>query len=212
MSDFGARVGFRGSVEDMSWYAQTPALRNRQLLRDVAVAVWVLVWLAIGVAVHDAVDQLAAPGRALQSAGEQLAGGLSGAATSAGDVPLLGDDLGDPLDAAASAGEALATAGAAQQNAVQLLAVVMALVLAGLPIAWALQRWLPPRLAFAREHRAAVDLREDVELWALRAAMHRPLDELATLGPDPVGRWRRGEPGAAEALAALEQRSAGLPT
>lgn len=87
----------------------------------------------------------------------------------------------------------------------QFLALGLAVPLAGLSIVWALQRWLPRRLAFAQEHRAAVQLRDDVELYALRAALHRPLRELATLGADPVGRWRRGEPGAAEALAALKR-------
>lgn len=194
----------------MSWYAETPALRSRQLLRDGAVLLWVLLWLRIGAAVHDAVSRLAAPGRSLERAGRDLSEGLAGAADRAGDVPLLGNELSSPLDSASDAGESLARAGAAQQDAVGLLALVLSLVVAGLPVLVVLLWWLPSRLAFAREHRAARALRADVEMWALRAALHRPLPELARLGPDPVGRWRRGEPGAAEALAALGQRAAGL--
>ena len=194
----------------MHWYAENPALRTRQIRLDAAVAAWVLLWLWIATAVHGAVDRLAGPGRELQEAGERLSGGLSGAAEQADDVPLVGGGLRSPLDAAAGAGDAVASAGIAQQDAVGTLALVLAVLLAGLPIAWALQRWLPGRLAFARDHRAAVQLRDDVELWALRAALQRPLHELARLGPDPVGRWRRGEPGAAEALAALQRRAQGL--
>jgi hypothetical protein len=194
----------------MSWYAETPALRSRQLLRDAAVALWVLVWVRIGVAVHEAVQRLAAPGRSLEEAGRELSDGLAGAADRAGDVPLLGDELSSPLDSASGAGESLARAGAAQQDAVGLLSLVLALVVAGLPVLVVLLWWLPSRLSFAREHAAARALRGDDELWALRAALHRPLPELARLGPDPVGRWQRGEPGAAAALAALERRSAGL--
>ncbi len=194
----------------MSWYAQTPALRSRQVLLDVTVVVWVLVWLRIGAAVHAAVGRLAEPGRDLEAAGDRISGGLSGAAEGADDVPLVGDGLRAPLDVAAGAGRSLAQAGAAQQDAVQVLAVLLALALAGLPVLLARWWWLPSRLAFAREHRAAVLLRDDVELWALRAALHRPLPELARLGPDPVGRWRRGDPGAAEALARLERRACGL--
>lgn len=196
----------------MSWYAETPALRTRQLLVDLLLVAWVLVWVRLGQAVHEAVGRLAAPGRELEKAGGSLSDGLSDAADRADDVPRVGDELSAPLDAAAGAGEAVARAGAAQQEAVQVLALVLALLLAGVPIAWALQRWLPRRLAFARNHRAATRLRDDVELWALRAALHRPLRELARLGPDPVGRWRRGEPGAAEALARLERRAHGLRT
>jgi hypothetical protein len=194
----------------MSWYAETPALRSRQLLQDAAVALWVLVWLRVGLAVHDAVERLAAPGRSLEQAGRELSDGLSGAADRAGDVPLVGDELSSPLDSASGAGESLARAGAAQQDAVGLLALVLTLVVAGLPVLVALLWWLPSRVAFSRQHRAAVVLRGDEELWALRAALHRSLPELAELGPDPVGRWRRGEPGAAAALAALERRAAGL--
>lgn len=194
----------------MHWYAETRSLRSRQLLTDAAVALWVLLWLKLGDAVHGAVSRLAAPGRQLQEAGNGLSGGLSAAAQRADGVPLVGGGLRAPLDLAAAAGEAIARAGQAQQDAVATLALVLTLLLAGIPIAWGLQRWLPGRLAFAREHRAATSLRDDVELWALRAALHRPLPELARLGADPVGRWRRGEPGAAEALAALEQRASGL--
>ena len=206
----GRQTARPGQSAAMRWYAETGPLRTRQLLTDAAVAAWVLLWLRIGVAVHDAVQRLGAPGRELEQAGRGLAGGLSGAADRTDDVPLLGDELRAPLDAAAGAGEALARAGVAQQDAVGTLALVLALVLAGLPVAWALQRWWPGRLLWARTASAAVELRGDVELFALRAAVHRPLAELATLGPDPVGRWRRGEPGAAEALAALERRAAGL--
>ena len=194
----------------MLWYAETAALRTRQVVRDVLVLVWVVVWVRIGVAVGDAVGALAAPGRQLEKAGTSLTDGLSDAAQRAGDVPFLGDGLSGPLDAASEAGRALADAGAAQQDAVGLLATVLAVVVAGVPIALVVLMWLPARLAFAREHGAARRLRGDVELWALRAALHRPLHELASLGPDPVERWRRGEPGAAEALARLEQRAQGL--
>jgi hypothetical protein len=194
----------------MKWYAETGPLRTRQLLTDAAVGVWVLLWIAIGSALHGAVRGLAAPGRELEEAGDGLAGGLGRAAERTDDLPVVGGGLSAPLDVAAGAGEALARAGSAQQDAVGTLALVLALLLAGIPIAWALQRWLPARAGWARQATAAVRLRDDVELFALRAAAHRPLHELARLGPDPVGRWRRGEPGAAEALAALELRAQGL--
>jgi hypothetical protein len=156
------------------------------------------------------VRRLSAPGRELEEAGSGLSGGLGRAAERAGDVPVVGGGLSAPLDAAAGAGDALARAGTAQQEAVGTLALLLALLLAGLPVAWALQRWLGSRWRWARQASAATRLRGDVELFALRAAAHRPLHELARLGTDPVGRWRRGEPGAAEALAALELRAQGL--
>lgn len=210
MSEVRVRGARTGQHRRMSWYAETPALRSRQLLHDAAVALWVLVWVRVGLAVHDGVERLGAPGRSLARAGRDLSGGLSGAADRLDRLPGVGDDLAAPLDSASGAGESLARAGEAQQDAVGLLALVLALVVAGLPVLVVLVWWLRSRLAFVRGHRAARALRGDEELWALRAALHRPLPELARLGPDPVGRWRRGEPGAAAALAALERRAAGL--
>lgn len=194
----------------MTWYAATGPMRTRQIALDLLVLVWVALWWRIGLGVHSTVSQLAAPGRELEEAGAGLASGLTAAAERADGVPLVGGGLRSPLDLAAGAGDAVARAGVAQQDATSTLALVLALLLAGLPIAWALQRWLPGRLRWARAASAAHTLRDDVELWALRAALTQPLPALARLGPDPVGRWRRGEPGAAEQLAALERRTYGL--
>jgi len=194
----------------MRWYAETPALRNRQILSDLGVLLWSLLWLRIGTAVHGAVMKLAAPGRQLEDAGNSLSGGLSDAAGKAGGVPLVGDGLRSPLDAAAGAGKALAGAGIAQQDAVSALALLLGVVIVLLPVLYVVGRWLPGRMRWGREASAAASLRGDVELLALRAATRLPMSSLARLGPEPVGRWRRGEPGAAEALAALELRELGL--
>jgi hypothetical protein len=194
----------------MSWYAETPALRTRQVLTDGAVLIWCLVWLRVGLAVHRTVERLGAPGRELRDAGTGLRDGLSGAAGKAGDLPLVGGTLSGPLGSAAGAGEALRRAGQAQLTAVDDAALLLAAVVVALPVLLVLGRWLPERLGWARQARAARALRGDVELLALRAATGRTLPELAALGPEPVGRWRRGEPGAAEALARLELDALGL--
>ncbi|MCY7364844.1 MAG: hypothetical protein LH469_05970, partial [Frankiaceae bacterium] len=67
----------------MRWYAQSGTLRTRQLLTDAAVALWTLLWVRLGAAVHDAVQRLGAPGRELEEAGRGLSGGLSTAADQA---------------------------------------------------------------------------------------------------------------------------------
>lgn len=110
----------------------------------------------------------------------------------------------------AGAGDAIAGAGAAQQSAVGTLALLLALLLGGLPILWALSRWLPQRLHRRRDVAAARQLRGDVDLLALRAATSSSLQDLARLGPDPVTRWRSGDAAAGRALAALELRRLGL--
>lgn len=154
--------------------------------------------------------RLQEPGRQLQGAGTRLADGLASAADRVSGAPLVGGRLREPLDAAAGAGRAVADAGAAGQNAVGRLALLLALVVVLVPVGVVLARWLPHRLRYAREAAAAVLLRGDVELLALRAATSLPLSRLAQLGPEPVARWRRGEPGAVEALAALELHTLGV--
>ena len=194
----------------MRWYAETGPLRVRQQVLDLAVLVWCWVFTQLGRSVHETVLGMQEPGRRLQSAGGDLGGSLGRAAEQAGGAPLVGDALREPLDAAARASQAVSDAGAAGQEAVAALALVLALVVALLPIAYVLARWLPYRVGYAREASAAARLRGDVELLALRAAATLPMHRLARLGPEPVGRWRRGEPGAAEALAELELQTLGL--
>jgi hypothetical protein len=194
----------------MTWYADAPGLRARQQVLDAAVLAWVLLAAWLGRAVHRAVSSLAAPGRELEEAGDGLTTGLSGAADRLGGVPGVGGGLRAPLDAAAGAGEVLARAGTAQQDAVGTLALVLGLAVAGLPIAAALAGWLPGRLRWSREATAARALAGDVELLALRAAASAPLRDLTRLGPAPVTRWRAGDEAAGRALADLELRRLGL--
>jgi hypothetical protein len=76
----------------MSWYAETSGLRTRQVLADVVVALWALLWLA-GRAVHQAVQRLAAPGVELEQAGSGLSAGLRDAGGRIDDVPGIGGGL-----------------------------------------------------------------------------------------------------------------------
>ena len=48
------------------------------------------------------------------------------------------------------------------------------------------------------------------QLLALRALTNRPPRKLAAISADPVGAWRREDPLAMRALAALELRAAGI--
>lgn len=191
-------------------YAETGPLRLRQQALDVAVLVWSWLCVELGQRVHGLVLQLQEPGRQLEGAGARLAEGLGDAADRVDGAPLVGDRLRGPLDAAAEASRSVADAGTAGQDTVGTLALVLALVVALVPLLLVVALWLPGRVRWAREAGAARLLRGDVELLALRAATSLPLSRLATLGPEPVARWRRGEPGAAEALAALELRQLGL--
>ncbi len=196
----------------MKIYADAPVRRGRQLLTDGVVVLWVVLWVQLGRVVFHAVDALAAPGRALQSAGGGLSRSLGDAAGRARELPLVGSPLAGPLSAAARAADDVAGAGAAQQTAVAHLALVLGLVVALLPIALMLLRWLPQRVSWVRTATAAARSRDhlDEDLLALRALAHRPLWELQRIDPRPGAAYAGGDRTVVARLARLELDALGL--
>jgi hypothetical protein len=194
-------------------YAQHPVLRARQVAADLGMLAWAVLWVLVARTVHRAVLVLAEPGRAVEDLGSSVAGNMDSAAEAAGDVPLVGDDLAAPFRALSDATGSVRGAGQAAQDAVDTLALVLAVVLVVLPIGWLLLRWLPWRLRYAREAGAARRLlagTPDLELLAARALATAALPRLAAL-PDGTGAaWRAGDPTAVRSLAALELRRLGL--
>src|SRR5690349_8510951 len=136
-------------------YAEHPALRLQQLLADVGMLAWIVVWVLVARTVHAAVLLLAEPGRAVEDLGRSVAGTMTSAAGAAKHVPLVGDELAKPFGALSDAGGSVSGAGQSAQDAVGTLALVLAVVLVVLPVGWLLMRWLPWRLRYAREAGAA---------------------------------------------------------
>jgi hypothetical protein len=163
--------------------------------------------------VHGAVLLLAAPGQAVSDLGRSVSGDMSAAASAARDVPLVGGQLSGPFSSLASAGRSVRGAGQSAQDAVGTLAAVLAVVLVVLPVGWLLVRWLPWRLGWLREARAARRLLRgtpDLELLAARALATAPLPRLAALPAGTGAAWRSGNPGAVRLLASLELDRIGL--
>ncbi|TFV66159.1 UNVERIFIED_ORG: hypothetical protein E4P37_06940 [Bacillus sp. AZ43] len=197
----------------MQLYAQRSAQRTRQLAADLGMLTWLLIWVLVARTVHGAVLALAEPGRAVEDLGDSVAGNMASAAGVAEDVPVVGDELATPFEALADAGGAVTGAGQAAQDAVGTLATVLAVVLVVLPVGWLLLRWLPWRLAWAREAGAATRLvrgTPDLHLLAARALATAPLPRLAALPPGTGAAWQAGDPDAVRALAALELDRLGL--
>ena len=91
----------------VSWYAESPARRGRQIAADVMVAAGLLGCLWVGTGVHDLTAELAEPGRALESAGTSLSDRMDDAAEAAGSTPLAGDELAAPFEGAGDASRAI---------------------------------------------------------------------------------------------------------
>ena len=82
--------------------------------------------------------------------------------------------------------------------------------IAAIPIGYVLLKYVPDRVRWVREATAAERIRldaDDLQIFALRAAVNRPLWELRAATPDPGGALAAGD---YAALAQLELHSLGL--
>ena len=194
----------------MKLYAETSALRLRQQLSNTATLVWLTVWLSIGRALYRTIDHLRVATCEAEAAGAGFADRLDAVASTAADVALVGGELRRPLTGAADAGRVLESAGATAGDTVHALALWIGLLVALVPIAWVLARYLPGRLRWMREAGAAAQLRidaDDLHLFALRAMANAPFHQLRRAVPDPAAALARGE---YASLAAIERERLGL--
>lgn len=197
----------------MKIYADLPARRVRQVVADLLVLVWTLVWAGVGVAVHDATMELTEPGHQLEGAGSGMREKLQDAGDSVAGLPVLGDRVADPFRDVSGAGTSIEGAGTDLVTAVERLATTLGWVTALTPILIVGAVWLALRLRFARRATSAqrhVDDAHDLDLFALRAMTNQPLARLTEICPDPAGAWRRGDPEVIHELAVLELADCGL--
>jgi hypothetical protein len=194
-------------------YATTPVRLLWQLISDIAVAAWTVVWVLVGMAVHAAVTTIAEVGRQVNTGANGVADNLNSAGDNADDFPLVGDALAKPLRAASEAALDIAGAGHSLDTTASWLAWVLALAVASPPILAVAMPWLFFRVRFFRRKWTAVTLARTPageQLLALRALANRPLAKLVSVDDDPVGAWRSKDAVAIRGLAALELRAAGI--
>ena len=60
-------------------YATTPARLTAQLFSDIAIAIWITLWVLVGAAVHSAISTIGEFGRDLESGANGVADNLGGA-------------------------------------------------------------------------------------------------------------------------------------
>ncbi|MBX9470891.1 hypothetical protein [Microcella sp.] len=197
----------------MSLYSDYPAARTRQIIADIVGVISVIVVVTIAASIAAAIRTLAAFGRDLETAGLDFQAGLLDAADALGDVPVIGDGIRAPFDAAASAGQSVADAGRGQQQLVEFIAVSVGWSVALVPLLLIALIWLVPRVRFARRSgrmRAMIARGLTVDTLAARALARAPLGQLVAVHPDPAAAWRSQQPDLLRDLAAIELRRAGI--
>ncbi|MBJ7465038.1 MAG: hypothetical protein JHD38_15485 [Mycolicibacterium sp.] len=194
-------------------YATRPGRLLAQLVSDVTVLIWTVIWVMVGSAVYTAVSTIAEVGRQVQDGADGVAGNLNSAGDSADDFPLIGDALAGPLRAASDAAGEIAGAGQSLDSTATWLAWVLALAVAATPILAVAMPWLFLRVRFFRRKLTVLTLASThagQELLAMRALANRPLAKLTAIDPDPIGAWRRDDRPAIRGLALLEIHAAGV--
>jgi hypothetical protein len=194
-------------------YAQRRARMLGQLVFDLLVLVWIVLWWLVGRATERTVDAIATPARRSGDAARQLRDQIQQAAEQSGRVPGLGTDLRKPFDGAAASLQDLIAAADGQVAAVERAGLLLGWLVFLIPVALLLVIWLPARVRFVLRARAAqrfLDAEADLDLFALRAMVAQPMHVIARITDDPVGAWRRGDREVVHALAAVELRRSGL--
>jgi len=197
----------------MKLYADAPARRTLQMFADLLFVGWLVLWVWIGMAVHDGTLELAGPARQTDSAATAMADQFRDAGDKLGEAPLVGDELAVPFDKAAEASDGIASAGRDTVSAVERLALLLGLSVALIPILIAVAIHLPRRWRFIREATAGarfINASEDLDLFALRALANQPMRVLAGVSDDPAGAWRARDPEVVRRLAELELADVGL--
>jgi len=194
-------------------YATTPGRLSVQLVSDLLVGLWIVLWVMVGLGVHTAIATIATVGRQVKDSATGIADNLHSAGDSVHGFPLVGDTVSKPLRAASEAALDLAGAGHNLDTTATWLAVLLAIAVAAPPILAVGMPWLFLRVRFFRRKWTVIALARTPageQLLALRALANRPLRKLTEVSHDPVGAWRREEGPAIRGLAALEMRSAGI--
>jgi hypothetical protein len=178
----------------MRIYPEVPSRRANAIVRDALVVALLIVFAWIGLAVHDAVDRLAVLGHGVAVAGSSVENGFDSAGDAVDNVPLVGGPLAGALRGAGEGtGGNVADLGRAGEDAVHRLALILGLVIFGVPAAVLLLSWVPARIRAARQLTEAERvLRPDStaerrRLLAMRAAFSLPYGQLLAYTRDPLG-------------------------
>ena len=114
-----------GSVAAMGIYAKRPARMIGQLFGDGFVLLWTVGWAIIGIFVHRVIEILAVPARETARTATRLAENFREAAAEAAKVPVAGEQLRRPFDAASVTLGNLITSANDQVTSIERLALIV---------------------------------------------------------------------------------------
>lgn len=186
----------------MALYSSLPQRRNRQILVDTAVGLWIVFWIWQGWSVHEGIKEGLRATEVADQAAVAMEDYLGTAASALSSIPLLGDAVASPFLQAADAAGRHRVASELGGETIRDLTLKMGFGVALTPTILLLVAWLPRRLESIR--RTSSEWADEPDLLALRAlSLHSP-EALHRLVDDPVGGWRRGDPETIRVLAGYQ--------
>jgi hypothetical protein len=178
----------------MRFYPEVSDQLAGTIARDVLALVLLAVFAWLGLAVHDAVDDLAVLGRGVHDTGSAVQSGFEGAADAVEGTPAVGEDLAEGLRGAGEgSGGRVADLGRRGEERVHRLADLLGFLTFALPAALTLLQHVPGRIRQIRRLTAAErvlrqpDSPERRRLLAMRAAFSLPYGRLLEYTRDPLG-------------------------
>ena len=197
----------------MRVYPDIASRRLSTVARDAVVALLLVLFAWLALAVHDAVDELAVLGEGVRGAGGAVSEGFGAAADAVDGTPVVGDDLAEGLrDAGGASGGNVEELGTSGERSAHRLADLLGVLAFVLPAALVLFHYLPDRVRQIRRLTAASKVLagsdgERRRLIAMRAAFSLPYGDLLRHTRDPLGDLAEER---YDALVAAELESAGL--
>src|SRR5256714_6222352 len=182
-------------------YPDLARSRLGYVVADLAAVLWVATWLYAGDLVYHGVMMLSTIANGVITVGQQVNDAVSHVQQAVGRLPLVGPALGDDLNPLHGVPHAVITRGRQELQAIHHLALLLGVVVAGVPLLAMALIYLPLRQRKARGFRSlarivrqpgANAVSATMQVLAARALYTLPYDRLLRYSRDPIGEWREG--------------------
>jgi hypothetical protein len=182
-------------------YPDLARSRLGYIVADLAAVLWVVAWLYAGDLVYHAVMTLSTVANGVITVGQQVNDAVSHVQQAVGSLPLVGPALGKDLNPLQGVPHAVITTGYQELQVIHYLALLLGVVVAGMPLLAVALIYLPLRQRKARGFRSlarivrqpgANAVSATMQVLAARALYTLPYDRLLRYSRDPIGEWREG--------------------
>lgn len=182
-------------------YPDLARSRLGYVVADLAALLWVAAWLYAGDLVYHAVMTLSTIANGVIAVGQQVNDAVSQVQHAVGSLPLVGPALGSDLNPLHGVPHAVVSTGYQELQAIHHLALLLGVVVAGVPLLAVALIYLPLRQRKARGFRSlarivrqpgANAVAATMQVLAARALYTLPYDRLLRYSRDPIGEWREG--------------------